>query len=73
MTNVTSTTSNQSRAYDEDGNIVTVGDFVGFKTGSEMSGEVTAIRGGELFIKVWDDNTCEYKEYWQYAKRCWAE
>jgi len=60
-------------AVSMDGDSIKVGDFVGWKSGIEQSGKVTAIKGATLEISVYDSNSGKHSITQQLARRCWLE
>lgn len=60
-----------------DGDPISVGTGVGWKSGHEQYGTVVAIRGSgraaALTISVYDSNTGERHNITQPASRCWVE
>lgn len=58
---------------DMDGNIIKIGQFVGFKNGIENSGKVLGFRFGQVVVGVWNGDTGERDEVCVSPSRCWAE
>lgn len=52
---------------------VSVGDFMGFKSGIEQTGRVTAIAGNTVALSVYDSVTGDRDECRMDASRCWVE
>lgn len=55
-----------------DGQIVKIGDYVGFKADREQHGKLIKISGRELVIAVYDDYTCGTEKAYVDKDRCWA-
>ena len=50
-----------------------IGQAVGFKADTEEYGELVAIQGNELTVKVWNDETCEDELKYTDKRRAWIE
>ena len=59
---------------DMDGNKLKVGDFVGFKSGHEQNGKITAMDGfGQVTIAVWNSDTGGTDTIYRSGKNVWLE
>lgn len=56
-----------------EGQTVTLGDFIGFKSDIEQSGRLVGIRGTDLVLSVYDSVTGDRHQVTQPASRCWKE
>jgi Tfp pilus assembly protein PilP len=63
--------SSRTRDAMVEGKTVKVGDYVGFKSGYEQVGKITAISGDRLTLDVYDSNTGSSNKVVVSARDCW--